>query len=319
PMWLLLYYFPVRTYVRTPRQLLLLLSLLLLSGVFIALAILERYRSGVAVAEYAYQLRGGYARSQSEHFFAFAIVSCVVGAAFVRGLKWRLFLLSCAIVMGAAVLVTFSRTAWMSVLIGLGVAWVLLTWRQRLQTALVGGVLLAVALGSLAMAFPQISSVLIRLVGQRFTSIGQGQQDLALRGRFYQLERALQEVTHYPLGGQGLGKEFPYYEAGARRHIHYGYIHNSYLATAYRYGIPMALLLVAALVAHFRHVLRQVRRAPPTSLWRMAAVTGVAGMVGVMLSLMMTENPLDMRITTMVLTWVLVLANVRYPSNADGS
>ncbi len=316
PMWLLLYYFPVRMYVRTQRQLLWLLLLLLIAGVGIALITVERYRSGVAFAEYAYQLRSGYARSQAEHVLALAIVSCVIGAAFLRSLGWRLLLLVCAIVMAFAVVVTFSRTAWMSVLIGLVAAWVGLTWGQRLRALVAGAVLVTVAIGMLAVAFPRLSAVLVRLVEQRFLSVGQGRRDLALQGRLFQLEKAIEELSRYPLGGQGLGKAFPYYEAGARRHIHFSYIHNGYLATAYRYGIPMALLLIAALLAHFVHSLRQMRRSPPGSLRRMAAVTAVAGLSGIVFSLMMTENPLDIRTVMLAMAWILGLANLRTVDNA---
>ncbi|GBD07294.1 hypothetical protein HRbin21_01112 [bacterium HR21] len=319
PMWLLLSYIPVRMLVRTPRQLLLLLMLLLLAGVVIAGATVERYRSGVALAEYAYQLRSGYARTQGEHFLAFALVSCLIGAAFGRALLWRLFLVGCAIVMAVAIVVTFSRTAWLSVLLGLAVGWMLLSWRQRLQTLLLGGALVAVALGVLVATFPRVSSILLRLIEQRFLSLAVGRQrDLALQGRFFQLQKALEQTCLYPLGGHGLGKAFPYYEAGARRHIHYSYIHNGYVATAYRYGIPLALLLLVALGTHLVNAFRQLRRTPPGSLWRMAAVTGCAGMVGVMFSLMMTENPLDMRMTTLTLAWVLALANVSPPSARNG-
>ena len=310
PMWLVLFYIPVRVYVRTHKQLALMLSLLLLAALVIAGATLERYRSGIALAEYAYQLRSGYARTQGEHFLSFALVGCVVGAAFVRALLWRLVLMSCAVGMAVALIVTFSRTAWISVLIGLAVAWVLVSWRQRLQTLLLAGMLGTVALGVLVIAFPRVSSVLLQLVEQRFLSIAAGQRDLGLRGRFFQLQKALEELTLYPLGGHGLGKAFPYYEAGARRHIHYSYIHNGYVATAYRYGIPMALLLAAALVAHLLYAFRQLRRAPPNSLWRMSAVIGCAAMAGVVFSLMMTENPLDMRMTTLTLAWVVALVHV---------
>ncbi|MCS7177106.1 MAG: O-antigen ligase family protein [Candidatus Kapabacteria bacterium] len=313
PMWLLLYYFPVRYYIRTPRQLLVLLAALLIAGLVVALFSLQRYRAGAMLAEYAYQLRGKYARTQAEHFLAFAILGCIVGAAFLRSLLWRVLLLVCAIVMGAAVVVTFSRTAWMSVAIGLLAAWLWLSWRQRLRAVIAGGALIGISIAVVAVAFPALSSVLLRLAEQRFLSIGQGQRDLAIRGRLEQLGRALEEVVRFPLGGQGIGKAFPYYEPAVFRHIHYEYIHNGYVATAYRYGVPMALLLIAALVGHLWYGIRQLRRLAPDSVARMVTLLGVAGMLSAMLSLMMMENPLDMRATTMVLLWTLALLNLRQP------
>ncbi len=311
PMWLVAYYIPFRHYVRYPRQLGLLLGLLLLVGLVIAVFTLERYRTGVAIAEYAYQLRAPLARTQGEHFLAFALVGCLLGAAFLRSTLWRFLLLGCAVVMGGAVVVTFSRTAWMSALLGLGIALLLLNWRQRMRLMLTGGVLVVaggVALGAL---FPQIAPVLFRLLEQRFVSIVQGRQDLALRGRLFQLEGAVRRLGQYPLGGHGLGKAFPYYEVGVYRHIHYSYIHNAYLATAYRYGVPMAVLLLLALGAHALQAFRRMVRLSPGSFQRMVAALGVAGVVGALCSLMMTENPLDMRLTTIVLTWSLAMANIR--------
>lgn len=318
PMWLLVLFLPIRTLLRTPRQLLLVLSLLLLSGVFLAVAMLERYRSGVLLAEYAYQLRSGYARTQGEHFLAFAIVSCVVGAAFLRSVLWRLFLLLCALVMATAVLVTFSRTAWLSVLLGLGAAWLCLTWRQRLRVVLTGTAVVVLAVGTLTVAFPRVSAVLLRLLEYRFLSIGQGRRDLAVQGRFLQLEKAWQKTWEYPLGGHGAGSKFPYYESGARRHIHYEYIHNGYIATAYRYGVPLAILLVVGLVGQLVQALRALRTHPPGSIWQMAGVIGVAGLVGVLFSLMMTENPLDVRLATLGMAWILGLATLQPTSHGTG-
>jgi len=311
PMWLIVYYIPLRHTVRSPRQALLILGLLLFAGMVVAGLTLERYRSGVAIAEYAYQLRSSLGRTQGEHFLAFAVLSCLISAAFLRSLLWRFFLLGCAVVMGGAVVVSFSRTAWVSLLLGLGIITVLLSWWQRLRLALTGGVLLIASVVALNAVFPRVSAVLFRLVEQRFLSIGQGSRDLALRGRLFQLEGAFQRVWQYPLGGHGLGKAFPYFEVGVYRHIRYSYIHNAYLATAYRYGLPMALLLVIALGAHGVYAFRRMQRAAPGSLQRMITAIGVAGIAGAMLSLMMTENPLDMRLTTAVLTWALGMANIQ--------
>lgn len=311
PMWLVAYYLPLRSYVRRPQQLGLLLGLLLLVGLVIAVFTVERYRSGVAIAEYAYQLRAPLARMQGEHLLAFALVGCLLGAAFLRSVLWRLLLLGCAIVLGGAVVVTFSRTAWVSALLGLSLALLLVTWRQRMRLLLAGGILVVASGVILGALFPQVAPVLFRLLEQRFVSIVYGRQDLALRGRFFQLEGAVQRIKQYPMGGHGLGKTYPYYEVGLYRHIHYTYIHNAYLATAYRYGIPMAVLLLVAIGAHGLHALRRMLRLPLESFQRMVAALGVAGIAGAMLSLMMTENPFDMRLTTVVLTWSLAMANIR--------
>jgi len=311
PLLLLLAYFPVRHFIRRPKQVRIFLGLLLLCGIVIAAVALWRYRQGVSLAEYAYQLRTGIARSHGEHLLAFLILGCIAGMLFLRHWRWRLLLAAGAVFMGAAVIVTFSRTAWLSLAIGVVVLWLALRWKQRLQLLFAGIALPAAAMLVLTVGFPQVSDILLRLVQHRFASIAQGRQDLAVGGRIHQLSIGVRKTLELPLGGHGIRKPYSYLEPAFRRHISYAYIHNAYVATAYRQGIPMLLLLVAMLGAHLFDTLRRLRRTAPNSLERMTTAVGIAALCAAMLSLMMTENPLDGRTLTITLAWTLSVANLR--------
>ena len=201
--------------------------------------------------------------------FAFPVavilaVAALAGGA-VRTWPGRLILLAVVTLNGVALLLTYERTFWLATAAALGLV-VVRAGRARRLRALVGVVVgLAVTLGAVATLAPEA----VTTAQERLLSLGQASRDSSVQDRLDESRHVLSEIRERPVVGSGLGATVFFWKKRARTPPRaYAFVHNGYLALAWKLGIPAALLFVAlvgwAILA----------RAPSAGDPRFAAVRG---------------------------------------------
>ncbi len=186
------------------------------------------------------QIQGG--------LFAFP-VAVVMGVAALlseqlRSGSTRALLALVVVLNGIDLVLTYERTFWVGTLLALAVLAVRTGREQRVRAVAVGGVLIALVLGGMAVAAPRD----LTAAGERLASIGQYGTDLSVRYRLTESRHVLEQIHSRPLLGSGLGATIlwgrPY--EGVRPSEE-SFAHNGYLWLAWKLGLPTAALLVLLL------------------------------------------------------------------------
>ena len=222
--------------------------------------------ASVSTWHYSDDLRisGTFSLLGANEFSAFcvtvALVLCAVLFSARPSRTWRLLLLGGIVAMLIGVLWTYSRTAYVALM--LGAATMLLVWRGRWK--LLVPLLLVVAL---APRFLPPSVV------ERFdsTTVEEKKRDESTELRFVYWQTAWRTFLEHPLTGTG-------YHTFHHREINpYGHdTHNLYMRTLSEGGVPGVLVLAGLLLAVLRTAWRELRAAPPHS-WRYGLALGLLG------------------------------------------
>jgi putative inorganic carbon (hco3(-)) transporter len=229
------------------------------------LMVLYDQHSAVSSWNYSHDLRirGTFPELGANELAAFCVTAVLLFTAILLSVRlgwlWRLLL---AIGIGSAatgVVLTYSRTAYIAVLLGFGV--LLLLRRRRLRLLL--PVLLAAAL---------LPALLPPSAVQRFSSIEveEGQRDESTDNRFVYWGVAWQQFSHHPLFGTGY-HTFHHEEVNPYRTD----THNFFLRELVEKGLLGALVLFGLLYSVGRMLWRLYRRSPPGS-WAYGFAIGMA-------------------------------------------
>lgn len=191
-----------------------------------------------------------------------------------------------------AVYLTYSKSAWVGVYVGLFVVSLLAVrgFRQRLALTIVAALLAAVVvpypqyiLRAAGLDASGYTKIVGSLQGSRFTSwdpdtaVG----EVSITERVLATTAALRMAVDHPVLGVGPGRfqaEYagPYHVAGATRGL--GNAHDMIPDIAAEYGLIMALLVIAVLIVSFAGILTAYRRDGP--LGRALAVMVGAALLG---------------------------------------
>jgi hypothetical protein len=153
-----------------------------------------------------------------------------------------------------ACLVTFERTFWISV--GVGVALVVLRVSpdQRSRALAWGPVAVALAFAAFALASPQE----LTTASERLASLGGASQDDSVRYRVVESRAVVEQIRSAPVLGSGLAATVYWGQPWAQQPPRaYAFSHNGYLWLSWKLGIPAALLIVLLVASAV------VLRAPP--------------------------------------------------------
>jgi O-antigen/teichoic acid export membrane protein/O-antigen ligase len=151
-------------------------------------------------------------------------------------------LLALVVVLNAIDLVlTYERTFWVATLLALAVLAVRAGREQRARVVAVGGVLIALVLGGMAVATPRD----LTAARERLMSLGEYDTDLSVRYRLTESRHVLEQIHAQPLLGSGLGATILWGRAyEGVRPSEESFAHNGYLWLAWKLGLPLAALLV---------------------------------------------------------------------------
>ncbi len=220
--------------------------------------------------------------------------------------NWRLKTLCLiqVLFLGGGHLYTYMRAQWVALIIGLGLALIVLVPRfkqRQARVAIIAGcaalVVAGVIVGApLSQAF---SSPFLAGISERFGSIltpSDTSETQSLQWRSFEIEKALEAIRKQPLTGVGLGNRYRPLSAHSSEasgsltdgRVDSGrvsrftrYVHNSYVSIAVKMGIPgLTVLLWFCAAALFRGF--QVYRNMPDSGYKgvvLGILTGFAGLL----------------------------------------
>lgn len=163
----------------------------------------------------------------------------------------KLLYLGAMLIILPALLFTYSTSAWLALLIGIGVC-ILFAGNMRVRLQLFAFMAIA-ALIMLAVFYPQITLLL-----QHATD----PQEISLRNAVWQT--ALRVIMAYPLTGVGLGHE-AYLETAEKYRVPAQIVpldhpHNSYLELGAMGGLPVLFIFLVLVLAHWWQTLCHWRR-----------------------------------------------------------
>lgn len=280
----ILFYFPLRRVINTRRDVYIILALFAVVAVANSGVAILTYRQRLAEAVYQWQLK---ARSNVNEptSIALLILSSTLFA-YARKFRWALVGLTGAALGLIVLTISYSRSPIISGIIGAFIMAGLIPLRRARRV--VGAMLVSVAigLGVVLVVYPKFASVITSAVGQRLASVASASQDLSLRSRVAESERL---VSHYiassPVIGYGYGVRFGFDDPISGGTTWTYFIHNGYLWAAYKYGIPIALLLVGVI---FYPLVRLLYLAPRRHDGLMRAI--VAATTGYTLCVLIMNN-----------------------------
>lgn len=235
---MLLFYFPFREAVeRHPAGPWVLVALALFLGSVAVVRNALFLQSAFSDAEYAWEIARGRA-TMNELLMLVPALGCVTFAARARALRPQaLFAVGFAF-FTVGVLLTQWRAAYLSIAAGLGLLFLLSSWKDRGRLATFLVVSLTVG-GLIAFAFfGDLVSLLFLGIFDRVLSIGTATEtDVSLLNRFSEWETVWALIRANPILGYGIGTEFGFFDAIFRFTWVKSYVHNGFLLLWYKLGV----------------------------------------------------------------------------------
>ena len=91
----------------------------------------------------------------------------------------------------------------------------------------------------------------MQFLENRILSATEGTRDVSVLGRIYEYEGILKKIYEFPMGGNGLQKNYTFYNPLSQATISTNYSHNGYFYNTYRVGIPLFLFYLIPLLYYF--------------------------------------------------------------------
>lgn len=276
---------------------------------YIAHVVIDQHRS---VAQWHYsndqRIQGTFALLGANEFAAF----CVTGAVLLFALliaarlsrSWQLMVLAGIACLVLGVMYAYSRTAYVSLILGL--VTVILAWRKRWKLAL-----------PLLLATMALPTFLPYSVVERFdsTTVEEGQRDRSTDLRFTYWQIAWDTFQRHPIVGTG-------YHTFHHQNINpYGTdTHNLYLRTLSEKGLIGAVMLLGVLLSVLLAAWRGATRAPTGSLGYALALGLLGAWAGLVCGNVFGDRFTYFPVVAYFWAYVALLLKAPYlpPENADG-
>ncbi|MCX7908022.1 MAG: O-antigen ligase family protein [Ignavibacteria bacterium] len=251
---LLLFYFPLREYIKSEKELGILL-LCALIAVFSSIGyLIYHYRETTLVtASYAYELVFGLgAKVKINHtVFTAAYFTSIILFVTRKNLLLRVIVFLTAFASLVALIVTVSRTFWIVVLLGTIVLFIYYGWKERLRILFFYFVIAISTLGVIYWTFGSNYKLVTRLIEYRFLTSTQGKKDKSVMGRLAEYPVVLRGIAENPLWGNGFAKKIRFRDPIFVRTSTSHNIHNGFTSMLFRAGIPLALFYISFFIYYF--------------------------------------------------------------------
>jgi len=261
-MALILLYFPIREYIRTERDLIVLLFCALVAALSCVLYLVINYReTTLAAANYAYELVFGLAgKIKINHIvFSGAYFTSIILFMTRKNLFLRLLMFISAFASLIALIITVSRTFWVVTLIGTLILFIYYGWKERLRIILFYSIISIATIGIIYITFGNNYKLVTRLIEHRFLTTTRGKQDKSVMGRLAEFPAVLKGIQENPLGGNGFAKKIRFRDPIFVRTMTWQNIHNGFTSILFRAGIPLAIFYVSFFVYYFVRAFRLIK------------------------------------------------------------
>lgn len=270
---LILYYFPIREYFNTKKQILILIALIACSAVFLDLYAFYNYFRAMKDISYAYQFAGNSSMRINQQIFTSIGFSAIALFFYFKTLRGKLFSFLVAILTVGALVSTLSRAFWVAFIVISFVFLFYLKIKQIIQLFVILIAFLGVSAFTVQTIMPDKAELFQKYLVQRFTSTSKGKKDQSVRARLYEYKEVVQAIENSPLWGHGLRKEFMFYNNITQQTSKTSFIHNGYMNILYKTGLPLALAFYVPILLYlFKGFLISIRTS--SSFYRTLAICG---------------------------------------------
>lgn len=251
---LILLYFPIRDYIRTEKDLIILLSCALVASISSIAYLVYYYKETTLItANYAYELVFGLgAKIKINHtIFTGAYFVSIILFVTRKNILLRIILFFISFASLLALIITVSRTFWIVTLIGTVILFIYYGWEERLKILFFYIVIIIATLGFIIYTFGDNYKIVTRLIEHRFLTSTQGKKDKSILGRLAEYPVVLKGIEENPLWGNGFAKKIRFRDPIFVRTTTSHNIHNGFTSLFYRVGIPMGLLYISFFIFYF--------------------------------------------------------------------
>lgn len=238
---IVLFYFPLRYYFgnkEDSKKVLVFFFVMILFCDLIQIAKYYYYINSNIV--YAYQLSTSERINQI--LYTTAIPAGIIFMFYLKSNFLKLIFTGIIITTIGALILTFSRTFWIMVLIDIGIILLYLNNKNRIKLIIFSIFGSIVILGVTYSLFSDKFQYMTRFIEKRFSSTGDAAKDVSLKARFVEWAEVDEQISNYPLGGQGYAKMFQFRTPLDIYVNRTSNIHNGFLFLIYRFGYPLAIL-----------------------------------------------------------------------------
>lgn len=245
-LYLVLFYFPIRHYFYDEKKLKPFMIFFAFVLIIISCLSIDSYYRALSDIQYAYQL--ATSEKINQLIYTVAIVFGLVFTFYQQKRKNEVYLLITIGLLVISLLLTFSRTFWLLVIMMSAVLFLYLPIKKKVSMFKVGIVLIVLGVFSFYLLLGDNTEMISTMMEKRLSSSASGSKDESLRSRFVEWDYVIGEIQKYPLGGKGMGNKVHFYNILTSYTFHTHNIHNGYLYFCYKLGIPMALLYLSCLI-----------------------------------------------------------------------
>ncbi len=246
-MALILYYFPIRHYFSDRKDL---TGLLILFGFVLLITDFQQfydyYHKAMMNIVYAYQLKS--APNINQVLFTSSTITCILFALYQKKFINQLLILILASLTAFALVSTFSRTFWIILLIELVVIFFYVPLTKKLRLSIYSVILIASFSIFVFYVFKGGYDIAIKVVENRLKSSELGLKDISVESRLQEYQSVLKKIEQFPLGGNGMTKQFSFLNPIKNETTITDIQHNGYLFLFYRMGIPLSIFYLFALL-----------------------------------------------------------------------
>jgi len=239
----LLLYFPIRYYFHEQEDLRKLLIVFAVSIFIVELIHFYKYYTAATTnLVYAYQLARTVKTNQA--LFTAAAISGIIFFFYTKGWRNRLLLGIFSGLSTAALITTFSRAFWIVLIVQVGILFLLLPNRKKIELGILTLSLSAIVLALAFLFMKDNTKLLLGVVEARFVSASKGTKDISIQARFAEYEATFVKIRENPLGGNGFFKSFSYLDPLTGYTLTAPINHNGYIYLTYRLGFPLAIVYI---------------------------------------------------------------------------
>lgn len=242
--------------------------------VYVLLRTYLSYRSALLMAVEEWELN--FVRGAgNENVLLFGTIFCLAALLSAKSFWIKAVLLLGLLLSIGAVIVTLTRSLWVVTILASGIIFLVSEKPVKRRFLLYSGFAFGVA-GILAVIYWEFTLFIVEILVFRFTSIGDGLQDLSLLNRFYEMQHVWERIKENPISGWGFGTEYSRYEIlRGRATDMVSYIHNGYLALWFKMGIFGLMTMIAYFVTLFVVALKRTKTSSIAGI-RLLSISTVA-------------------------------------------
>lgn len=302
----LLLYFPLRKFLRNRDDVAILLVLFVIVATMNGLYSFASYRERLTQAVFQWQITASRSNVNESTSLALFVMAATL---FAYARKLWLSTVALGLVAAAIIflVISFSRSPIAAAVFAAGVMVTLIPWRnsRRVVTALVLSLVLGVGVAYLI--FPQIVSNIGASIAERLLTLTSATSDRSFNARIVESTTLLSRyILPSPVIGNGFGVPFSFLDPLTNTTVTGTFVHNGYIWSLFKFGVPVALLLLWVLVYP---IVRLMMKAPGRHAGFHRAL--MAGCVGYLISALIvhfTSNHMAQVSTTLnfAICWAIL-------------